>query len=137
MIAIPTKPKRVPKTFRVFIVSFRMTAAKTKTQIGWVYAITVASPAGTVFRAVNEDPLVSVTLRMPIPRSGKSSRELFGRDSRLIKRDGNIAPAPTSCLKDAKTKGGEKASPIFMKMKEVPHTPNRQSRADFSLRFRV
>jgi hypothetical protein len=74
---------------------------------------------------------------MPIPRSGKSSRELFGRDSRLIKRDGNIAPAPTSCLKDAKTKGGEKASPIFMKMKEVPHTPNRQSRADFSLRFRV
>jgi len=74
---------------------------------------------------------------MPSGIIGKNSLALFGNDSRLLRTNGSIAAAPTSCLREAKMNDGENASPILMKIKEVPHMPNKPRKATHSLRFRV
>lgn len=97
----------------------------------------MARPAGTTLRAVNEDPFVIVTLKMPSGIIGRNSLALFGNDSRLLRIYGSIAAAPTNCLREAKMNDGEYASPILMKIKEVPQMPSKPRKATHSLRFRV
>lgn len=88
-------------------------------------------------RAINDEPFVMVTLKMPSGIIGKNSLALFGNDSRLLSTYGSIAAAPTSCLREAKVNDGEYASPILMKIKEVPQMPNKPKKATHSLKFRV